>query len=133
VKELKPSFVILTLLALGCAPSQTSVELENNADGTLQVTVFFDDDQNILEDLLENQEQVSFTIPQGESRSFSRDCEDLQAVKVEADVQLVGGLGPSDSTGVFRDGSDFGCGDTLHFTFTSVAVPADLNIDFEVR
>jgi hypothetical protein len=124
------SLMALTLLMWGCNPA-TIVELENNTGGELHVTVFYSSVQEIPEEALEEASELSFTIPAGECRRFSRDCDDVQAVKIDADVDLAGGFGPSNDTGVFRDGSDFGCGDVLHFTFT--ASITELTIDFEQR
>src|SRR5262245_54109458 len=119
---------------VGCTPRQTTVDLQNNTPNMVQATVFFDDDQNVLESLIESVgAQQSYTIPAGESRSFSRNCEEIQAVKVKGDLLLLGGLGPSKSTNVFRDGTDFGCGDRLLFSFTSTTIPPALNIDFSVQ
>ena len=124
--------IALFVLLWGCNPA-TIVELENNTSGELEVTVFYSSVQEIPEEALEEANEVSFTIPAGECRSFSRDCDDIQAVKVDADVDLGGGLGPSNDTGVFRDGSHFGCGDVLHFTFTATIAPPELTINFDQR
>lgn len=126
------SLIALPLLLWGCNPA-TIIELQNDTGGELHVTVFFSSVQEIPEEALEEANEVSFTIAAGDCRRFSRDCDDIQAVKIDADVDLAGGLGPSDDTGVFRDGTHFGCGDVLHFTFTATIVPAELTIDFEQR
>jgi len=52
---------------------------------------------------------------------FSKDCDNLQAIIIsDADLEVVG----EEDTGTLRDGDDFGCGDTIIFTF-------DL-IDFDI-
>jgi len=60
---------------------------------------------------------------------LSRNCDDLQAVVIEdADLRIIGGIGPETDSDVLRDGDEFGCGDTVTFTFTS----SDLGTNFEV-
>lgn len=121
------------MLVGGCypGPSQTSVRLVNNANSPVRVDVFYGEDQNVLEGLLEEYGQrLEYTIEPGGYREFSRDCDDLQAIKVRGDLQVIVGLGPSESTRVYRDGSDFGCGDALTFTFTQSITATDLDISF---
>ena len=67
--------------------------------------------------------------------TFTRDCDDLQAIMIEdADLQVLGGLiTPDADTDVLRDGSDFGCGDTLTFTFSHPDIALSLNIAFDAR
>jgi hypothetical protein len=76
---------------------------------------------------------VDFTIAAGNTESFSKNCNDIQAVMVHVDVMVAGSIGPSKTSDVFRDGDDFGCGDTVSFTFTTPAFPSDVNIDFSQR
>ncbi len=125
------SATVVLLAGFGCTPS-TEVTLINNASSTVDATVFYHDDQNVLETLIDDVgARLDFTdIEPGGRRTFSRPCEDLQAIQVEADLELVGSLGPSETSEVFRDGTDFGCGDQLTFTFTSSTLPPDLDIGF---
>ena len=65
-----------------------------------------------------------------DTRSFTQSCDDLQAIMIEdADLQIIGGIGPEANTDVLRDGDDFGCGDTIVFTFDH----SDLIFDFEIE
>lgn len=123
----------LAPLLFGCPQDQTTIELQNDAGGELSVTVFYSSNQDIPEEALEEAQSASFVIAAGECRKFSRDCDVIQAVKIEADVDLGAGLGPSGSSDVFRDGTDFGCGDILHYTFTSTVIPPALTIDYSQR
>jgi hypothetical protein len=65
------------------------------------------------------------------STTFSENCEDLQAIFIkDASLRIIGGIGPGDSTSVFREPGDFGCGDTLLFIFTQNVIATDLDIEF---
>lgn len=125
---------INALDALG--PNEVTVTLVNNGDFPVEVRIFIDDDQNVLETLIDELgDQRDFTLAAGESMQFAEDCDDLQAIIIdEADLQL-GGLdvGPNANTKVYRDGSDFGCGDLLTFTFSHEVVPINLDIGFSVQ
>jgi hypothetical protein len=117
----------------GC-PRVTTVELVNHASSPVQVQVFYNDDQNTPKELLEaTGHEVDFTIPAGGIETFSHDCNAFQAVIVHGDLHIVGDIGPSKTSDVFRDGSDFGCGDTITFTFTAPVLPTELNIEFDQR
>ena len=115
---------------------EVTVTLTNDGDFPVEVRIFIDDDQNVLETLIDDLgDEREFTVAAGESIQFSEDCDDLQAIIIdEADLQ-VGGLdiGPNANTKVYRDGSDFGCGDHLTFTFSHGDIPVDLDIGFSVQ
>jgi hypothetical protein len=111
-----------------------TVSLVNDADYTVEVELYIDDEQEIPKFLLTETDKLSYSIPAGETRSFTRDCEDLQAIIIDdADLMIIGGLGPDADTDVFRDGDDFDCGDTIIFTFDHSDVIVDFNISTEVR
>jgi hypothetical protein len=137
MKPLFAASVVASALPLGACPfgpQVTTVELRNNTAFPVETRVLYDDDQNILEDVLEEiGNELELTIPAGGAQVISRDCDDLQAIRVEGDLQIIGGLGPSTTSNVYRDGDDFGCGDTLTFTFTAPAVPTDLDVSFVAR
>jgi hypothetical protein len=130
-------------LATGCGflgnfiqPSTTTVRIINgNGDFPFEVELFYDDDQNILEALLiENGTERNFTIPPGESRSFTVDCDELQAVIInDANLSVIGEVGPSQQGDVLRDGDDFNCGDTIVYTLTGTLVPPEVEIAVSVR
>ena len=111
-------------------PSETTVVLVNDSDFDVEVVLFYDDDQNILKSLLtEIGEEMTLTLAAGGQSTFSRDCDDLQAIIIDdADLQLIGQLGPEANTDVLRDGDDFGCGDTITFTFDH----SDVLFDFDI-
>ncbi|MFH0983360.1 MAG: hypothetical protein V2A79_17715 [Planctomycetota bacterium] len=128
----------LAPLAAGCdavrsiiGPSTTSVSMVNNSeDYAVDATLFISDEQDVPEDVLtELGTELTFSIGPGESTSFTRDCDELQAIIVEnAELRVLGGLGPETGTDVLRDGTDFGCGDRIVFTFDH----SELILDFDV-
>ncbi|MCZ6652417.1 MAG: hypothetical protein O7D91_05250 [Planctomycetota bacterium] len=111
-------------------PSETTIVLANDSDFDVEIVLFYGDDQNILEALLtEIGEEMTLTIGAGEQSTFSRDCDDLQAIIIDdADLLLIGQLGPEVKTDVLRDGNEFGCGDTVTFTFEH----SDTIFDFSI-
>ena len=77
-------------------PRETTIVLANASDFDVEIVLFYDEDQNILELLLtEIGEEMRLTIGAGEQITFSRDCDDLQAIIIDdADLLLIGQLGP---------------------------------------
>lgn len=120
------------LLGMGGCPTpgaSTAAEIINDTEATIRVRVFYDDEQDIPRELLEEVgNETEFDLAPGESRTVSRDCDELQAILVRGDQRLIGSFGPEESSDVFRDGDDFGCGDLLTFRFTQGILPTDLNI-----
>ena len=110
------------------SPSRVTVSLVNNGDYEVQARLFISEDQNTLEALLtEFGTELDFIVPAGETTMFTRDCDDLQAIILEnADLRVLGGIGPKDSSDVLRDGDEFGCGDHIIFTFDH----SDVLLDF---
>jgi hypothetical protein len=117
-------------------PRKTTVRLENNSDTfDVHVVLYYGDDQNVLEALFTNVgTRREFTIAPNDVEQFSLDCDALQAIMIDkAELQVIGSIGPEDGTGVYRDGSDFNCRDTLVFTFDGQLLPPDLNISFSTK
>lgn len=141
MKRLHPFIIAAAVATLssGCgilSPSSVTVNLVNNGDFPVEVQIFVHDDQNVFQFLIEEVgEELNFSIPAGSMVSFTRDCDDLQAVMIaDADLLVIGTLlSPEADTDVLRDGSDFGCGDTLTFTFTHPDIPISLSIDFNAQ
>ena len=132
-----PSMALLLPVTVGCdavsdllSPSRVTVSLVNNGEFEVQARFFISEDQNTLEALLtELGDELNFTVPAGETTTFTRDCDDLQAIILDdAELRVLGGVGPEADTDVLRDGDDFGCGDTIVFTFDH----SDLLLDFDV-
>ena len=132
-------FMLAPILALipGCpflstalTPNTTTVRLINNGDLPVEVVMYVGSDQNVLEDILTNTgERVQYTVPAGGTETFTRDCDELQAIIVDnAELIVIGGGGPDADTNVLRDGSDFNCGDTIEFTFDHSALLVDFDI-----
>jgi hypothetical protein len=120
-------------MGASCLPGQqTSVILRNNTSFPVDVELFYDDEQDIPEVLLEeNGTRLTFTLAPGEAQSFSRPCEDLQAVFInDADMRIAPGISPEASTRVYREPDDFTCGNTLTFTFTAANLGTSLEISF---
>jgi hypothetical protein len=135
------AMAIALQVAAGCdtisrilAPTTVSVSLVNNGDFEVQARLFMSDNQDVPEDLLtELGESRNDTIAAGDTTSFTRDCDDLQAIIVEhAELRVLGGLGPTTSSDVLRDGTDFGCGDRVTFTFDHSAVVVDFDVTVAV-
>lgn len=108
-----------------------TVVLQNDAGGDLNVELFYDEQQDIPEFSLETLgEEVNRSIAPGSSATFTRSCDDLQAIQItDAEVNL-GLSSPNVSSAVFRDGDDFFCGDTITFTFTANTLGTDLDVAF---
>lgn len=117
--------------------NQTSVLLVNNSDYTVDVRLFYSDEQDIPEVLLTRGSigtELTFTIPAGQSATFVRNCEDLQAIIIDqADLNITLGLGPEADTPVLRDGSDFRCGSMIVFTFDHSSHVLDFDITTTVQ
>lgn len=112
---------------------ETRVRLVNTGDFDVEVELYIGNQQEVLEAVLvATGEYVAVTVPAGETVTLTRDCDDLQAIIIDyAEVNLLLGLGPTQNTRVYRDGSDFDCGDRLTFTFSYPSFPTELNIDFD--
>jgi hypothetical protein len=131
------------LFAGGCAEildfvqsSRTTVRLVNNGAYAVQVELFISDQQEIPEVLLiaDDDNREEFTVGAGDVVTFSRDCDDLQAIIIhDADLQVIGQAGADTRTEVLRDGDDFGCGDTINFIFDHSELIVDFDVDVSVQ
>ena len=112
-----------------------TVRLINQGDFDVDVTLYYYDHQEVEEELLVLLgDEVEYTIGDGNTRTFTQSCDDLQAIMIEdADLQIIGGIGPEANTDVLRDGDDFGCGDTIVFTFDHSDLIFDFEIDVDVE
>ncbi len=133
---------LFSLPLMGCdalldiiLPNMVTVSLVNEAEFTVDGTLFYDDQQEIPRLLLtEVGQEMRFTISPGETLIFSRSCDDLQAIVIDdADLLLIGGLGPEANSDVLRDGDDFGCGDTVIFTFSGGLASFDISTSVAAR
>ena len=121
-------------LSAGCdsilSPSRVTVELVNNGSFPIDVEIYIDEEQLIPKALLTTTgEKIDIRVEAGTTERFSRSCDDLQAIIInQANLVLVGDIGPNTDTQVFRDGDDFGCGDTITFTFTHPVLPITLDV-----
>jgi len=116
--------------------TSVTVELVNNGDYPVDATMFYYDDQDVIEELLtEIGDEVKRSVAAGETTSFSRDCDKFQAFMLEdADLRVLGDLGPEASTDVFRDGDEFNCGDTIVLTFDHLdALGTGFDVDPSIR
>lgn len=100
-------------------PSLTTVVLRNDGDFVVDVVLYVGDQQEVPEDVLKaTGDKLEFSIPPGDFATFARDCDDLQAIVIDqAELNIIGEIGPKTDTGVLRDGTDFHCGSTINFTF----------------
>jgi len=126
---------LASLLGNLLGPSSTSVRFVNNTNFDIEGRIIIDDEQNTTEELLEEfGTEISFSVATGNTNSISRDCDDFQAFLLDdANLQLIGSVGPDTRSDVLRDGSDFNCGDTIVLTFTASAVGSnfDVTISYE--
>ena len=147
MRRIAASFCAVGLLAgVGCAglpfllfSNAVTVTLVNETGSSVDVELFLSDEQDIprallLEvdkDLVDRLgERVDVLLLPGGSSSFFRSCDDLQAIVVgDADLNVLGGLGPDASSDVLRDGSDFGCGDEIQFIFHGGGNLLDFQVD----
>ena len=127
----------LTLALTGCdvligiiTPTTVTVSLVNMSDYDVDARIFISDEQDLPEFLLtELGDELNFTIPAGETATFTRNCDELQAIVVDdADLLVLVGLGPEAGSDVLRDGDDFRCGDVIIFTFSHSEAVLDFHI-----
>ena len=120
---------------LSLSPATTTVRLVNLSDFPVEVTIFIDDEQDLPEDLLtEVGTEIQFTVAAGDTMTFSRECDAFQVMIVgDADLRIVGGIGPEARSDVLRDGDDFSCGDTITFTFDHSAAILDFDVSTSVQ
>lgn len=132
--------VVLAGLALpltGCdtlvgiiTPTTVTVSLVNTSDYDVDAKIFISDEQDVPEFLLtELGDELNFTIPAGETVTFARSCDELQAIVIDdADLLVLVGLGPDAGSDVLRDGDDFRCGSVIIFTFSHSEAIIDFGI-----
>ena len=115
-------------------PNTTRVRLVNNSDFNVNVVLFVGKEQNTIREVLrETGERIEFNIAPGQTADFSRDCDNLQAIVIDdADLMVLGSIGPGATTDVLRDGTNFGCGDTITFTFDHSVIITDFDIAISV-
>ena len=148
-KTLIAGIASLLLLAGGCdalaflfLPNTVTVTLINQATGTVDAEIYISDQQDIPRSLLlevDNNivdrlgERIDMTVIAGGQTSFFRSCDDLQAIMLgDADLNIIGGLGPDASSDVLRDGDDFNCGDQIQMIFRNSANILDFDVDLVV-
>ncbi len=115
------------------SPKTVTVALVNNGSFPIDVKVMLSNSDQLpdflIGDLLANTEELDFVVPAGERVTFSRFCSDIQSVEIkDADLRVVGGIGPETNSNVLRDNEDFSCGDLIEFRFSH----SDLVVDFDV-
>ncbi len=127
----------LTLALTGCdaligiiTPTSVTVSLVNASDYDVDAKIFISDEQDLPEFLLtELGDELNFVMPAGETATFTRSCDKLQAIVVDdADLLVLVGLGPEAGSDVLRDGDDFRCGDVIIFTFSHSEAVLDFHI-----
>jgi hypothetical protein len=111
-------------------PSVVTVALVNDSDFAVEGQLFYSDEDDTIQAALEEfGEERPFAIPAGGESTFSVSCDDLRAIILsDADLQIIGDVGPSASTDVLRDGDDFECGDRIEFRFDHSAAIVDFDV-----
>ena len=132
--------VLFLVIVIGCdalrsliVPSTVTVRFVNRAGASVDVSMRYSDIEDITKSLLEvvgtQRESTIAAFDEGDLGPF--ECEEFRAVMIDdADLNVLGDV--DGSTGAFRDGEDFNCGDTLVFTFTSPSAFV-LDIAFDSR
>lgn len=117
------------------SPTTVTVELVNNGDYDVEASMFYYDDQDVIESFLtEFGTEVNLTVSPGETRSFTRDCDDFQAFMLDnAELRVLGAIGPEASTDVLRDGDEFNCGGTIVLTFNHTDAILDFDVTISYR
>jgi hypothetical protein len=133
---------LLLLATSGCnvledifGPDMVRVELRNDGEFPVDLTLYYGDQQDAPRDILTTVgTELQYSVQPGETVTFSRDCADLQAIVIDdADLRVIGQVGPETDSNVLRDGDDFGCGDVIEFTFDHSGVLVDFNVQTSVR
>jgi hypothetical protein len=116
-------------------PNQVTVRLDNNGQFDVDAVVIYSDQTDVPEDLIGTiGTRLEFTIPAGGSQSFTRSCGSLRAIQIQdASLRVLGGVGPHTSSGVYREGTDYTCGDTLTFAFEHSALIVDFHVTFSAQ
>ena len=146
-RRFRPALTVLlmtlVLSTAGCGalfdlltPTTVRVVLVNEStDFGVEGTLYYDDEDDIPELLLtELGEEMSFTLAAGQTQSFIRSCDDLQAIIIDdADLQVIGSVGPEDSSEVQRIDDDYACGDDLVFRFSHTGAIVDFRVTFSAE
>jgi hypothetical protein len=112
----------------------TIVQLVNTGQYPVNVELRISGNQYELQVVLEEfGDEINYTVGPGQSVTFFKPCDDLQAILVaRADLSLAGDVGPSNNTDILRDGDDFGCGDIITYTFSHPTPPTSLEISTQI-
>jgi hypothetical protein len=115
-------------------PDRVTVQLVNSTDFEVDVMlrVSASDDITIKDFLDELGQELTFILAAGQSTSFSRDCDDLGSIRVEdADMLIIGEVGPDEETEPINLEREFDCGDTIRYTFEAPST-LRLTIDTDI-
>jgi len=114
------------------APTTVGVSFVNTTDFPVEFEFYTSEEGDIPRDLLTNDligDLTEFTVEAGQTTDLpTQPCDQIAAMTIDnADLRILGGLGPSDESSVLRESEDFACGDRVTFTFRSADI-ADLSI-----
>jgi hypothetical protein len=141
---------LVGLLLLSCVPSLmggcislfTTVDLVNDTASPVHVTLYYGyvtqysggDPSVEVNALAASGQKKEFDIQPGQTAAFSDDCAVVRAIAIQqAEISVAGGAGPTGSTGVYREGTDYTHGDTLTFTFSGPSDGTGLDIAFQAQ
>ena len=140
--RLRAFWAVSILILAGCEtlvlffpPTTVTVLLVNDGSFPVSVDLFYSDVQEIPEFLLtEVGTEVNLTVGAGLSRTIIRDCDQFQAMIIDnADLKVLGSIGPEASTGILRDGDEFGCGDVITIRFSHSEAIVDFDVSTSIR
>lgn len=111
-----------------------TVEYVNDADADVAVWLYTDDeDDEDADDLVEDGEEWESLVPVGEAVSFNIDCDDVGSMVVgEAQLLVLGNIGPSTWTDDLHIGEEYECGDVVTFTFYNSPTLTELHAEVSV-
>lgn len=120
-----------SFLALLLASKSTTFHIVNNGQFPVDVTAHYSNDPNVTAaDLSSNGNKVMFSLEPNGSNDITHNCADIKAFVIDnALLRVSGDAGPTTSSQVFREGSDFSCGDTVNLSFEH----SGLILDFHVQ
>lgn len=124
------------LLGLIQSTTVTVTLVNQSSNFSVETAVIYDENELPREILVQDGFgiQRDDAIAAGASASFTLSCNDVESLLLEdADLQVLGGLGPDVEGDVLTQGDDFQCGDEIIYTFTHSAIIVDFNVTVDVQ
>lgn len=112
-----------------------TVQYVNDADAdVLTSLLYMSDDDKDKDDLQEDGRQIDTLTPKGETKQIVLDCDEAGSLAIDrAKLLLIGDIGPTADTDDLHIDHDYGCGDTITFTYYNSPDLTSLHIQSDVR